>query len=159
MNDTQKRIAGALSIAVALAIPAEGLRQYAYDDTGGILTVCRGHTGADIHKGAFYSLEQCDEFMNEDMRKAVLIVERCVPGLPATVLGAFADIVYNEGPTVACSPSKSHAARYLASHQLDLACKELPKWNRARVGNSLIVLPGLTKRRNAEMQQCLEGIS
>ncbi len=158
MNDSQKRIASALTIAVALAIPAEGLRQYAYDDTGGILTVCRGHTGADIHKGAFYSLEQCEQFMNADMRKAVLIVEHCVQGLPAPVLGAFADVVYNEGPTVSCNKNLSHAARYLASNQLELACRELPKWNKAKVAGQLVVLPGLTKRRNAEMQKCLEGI-
>ena len=158
MNDNSKRIAGGLALAVALAIPAEGLRQYAYDDTGGILTVCRGHTGTDVAKGKFYSLAQCDLLMNEDMQKAVQIVDRCVPNLPAEVLGAFADITYNSGPTAACSQNRSHAAQYLAAGQLKLACLELPKWDKARVAGQLVSLPGLTKRRNAEMIVCLEGI-
>jgi GH24 family phage-related lysozyme (muramidase) len=49
MNENRKSIA--LAVAMALAIPAEGLRQYAYNDPVGILTVCYGHTGDDIKKG------------------------------------------------------------------------------------------------------------
>ena len=42
------RSKGALALAVALAVPAEGLRQYAYYDPPGILTVCYGTTGRDV---------------------------------------------------------------------------------------------------------------
>ena len=86
-----KRIAAATAIATALAVPAEGLRQYAYYDPPGILTVCEGHTGKDIVKGKKYSLEECDEFLNDDMRKAINTVEKCVPGLPDHVLAACAE--------------------------------------------------------------------
>ena len=158
-SDNQRRIASAVALAVAIATPAEGLRRWAYDDTGGVLTVCRGHTGKDVVRGKEYSLSQCDALMDQDMKEAVLEVERCVPGLPANVLGAFGDIVYNEGPTAACNKSASHAARYLASHNYVAACKELPKWNKSKVGGVLVPLPGLTKRRNAEVDICLEGLS
>ena len=41
---TDRRAIAAI-LATAIAVPAEGLRQWAYYDPPGILTVCRGHTG------------------------------------------------------------------------------------------------------------------
>ena len=47
-------------------------------------------------------------------------------------------------------------AEYLfAAGQYDKACKELPKWNKSNG----VVLPGLTKRRQAEMEVCLGSSS
>lgn len=148
-----KRLAAATAIATALAVPAEGLRQYAYYDPPGILTVCEGHTGKDIIKGKKYSLEECDEFLNDDMRTAINTVEKCVPGLPDHVLAAFADAVYNIGPKIACDTGKSTAARLLKAGKIEEACQQLPKWNKA----GGVPLPGLTKRRNAEMEVCLDS--
>jgi hypothetical protein len=81
----QQRTAIIAALAIGLAVPAEGIRRVAYYDPPGILTVCRGHTGADVVKGKVYSLAECDKFMNDDMRKAVATVERCAPGLPPHV--------------------------------------------------------------------------
>lgn len=156
MNDRQKRIAAAATIATALAVPAEGLRQYAYKDTGGILTVCYGHTGKDIERGKQYSLAQCEKFLDTDMLNAVLTVENCTPGLPPKVLGAFGDVVYNSGSTAACDLSRSTAAKYLKAGKLKEACNELPKWNKARVAGILVPLPGLATRRIKEKAVCLE---
>ena len=156
MNDSSKRIAAATAIATSIAIPAEGLRQMAYYDPPGILTVCMGHTGADVDTKKKYSLTECNQYLTEDMQKAVAHVERCVPGLPQNVLAAFSDAVYNLGPTIACNKSVSTAARYLASHNYTRACLELPKWNKARVAGVLVPLPGLTNRRQTEMQICLK---
>jgi len=85
------------------------------------------------------------------MRVAINTVEKCVPGLPDNVLAAFADAVYNMGPKIACDTSKSTAARLLKAGKIEEACKQLPKWNKA----GGVPLPGLTKRRNAEMEVCL----
>lgn len=154
-----KRHAAAAAIAAALAIPAEGLRRMAYYDPPGILTVCRGHTGADVIKGKQYSLAECDQLMTDDMRKAVAIVDHCVPGLPVNVLAAFSDAVFNIGPTVACDTKKSTAARLLQSGRFLLACHELRKWDKARVAGMMVSLPGLTKRRAAEERVCMEGLT
>jgi sRNA-binding protein len=89
------------------------------------------------------------------MREALQIVERCVPGLPVRVLAAFGDAVYNIGPTVACDVTKSTAARMLKAGQLEQACRQLPRWNKARVFGVLTELLGLTKRRKLEMAVCL----
>jgi lysozyme len=155
LTDKQKRISSAVAIATALAIPMEGLRQFAYYDPPGVLTVCYGST-TDVVKGKKYSLEECKQRLDNDMLDAVLAVERCVPGLPDNVLAAFGDAVYNIGPRVACDKQRSTAARKLAAGDIEGACKELPKWNKARVGGVLVPLPGLTKRRNLEMLLCLE---
>lgn len=149
------RKAKAAALAVLIAMPAEGLRQFAYYDPPGILTVCYGHTGADVVKGRKYSLEECRRHLDEDMATAVAAVERCSPGLPEPVLAAFSDAVFNMGPRIACDPSQSTAARHLRDGRIEDACNQLPRWNKARVGGVLVELPGLTKRRAAEQQLCL----
>lgn len=149
----------ALAIAVAMAIPAEGLRQVAYRDPPGVLTVCFGTTGRDVVPGQFYTIEKCKAMLDRDMLEAVETVESCAPGLPVKSLAAFADAVYNLGPAIACDKSKSTAARLLAAGDVRGACMQLPKWDKARIGGALVALPGLTKRRAAETALCLEGLT
>lgn len=149
------RKAAAAALAIAIAVPAEGLRQYAYTDPPGILTVCYGHTGKDVVAGRKFSLEECNAFLNDDTRKAIDTVERCHPGLPAPVLAAFGDAVYNMGPSVACN---STASRYLAAGRISDACNELPRWVYAKVAGVNVKLPGLVKRRALERDLCLEGV-
>lgn len=154
-----RRKATAAVIAAAIAIPAEGLRQVAYLDPPGILTVCYGHTGTDVVAKRVYTIDECKALLTKDMATAVAAVERCHPGLPVNVLAAFGDSVYNAGPTIACNTSKSTAARLLAAGNLDAACRELPRWNKAKVLGVMVSLPGLTKRRQAEMRLCLTGVA
>ena len=154
-----KRKVTALAIAVAIAIPAEGLRQTAYRDPVGILTVCYGTTGKDVTHGKLYTLDQCKALLNRDMLDAVDQVEACVPGLPAKPLAAFADAVYNLGPTLVCDTGRSAAARLLKAGDVRGACNQLPRWNKANVGGIMVPLPGLTKRRAKEQALCLEGLS
>lgn len=143
-----------LAIATALAIPAEGLRQYAYNDPPGILTVCYGST-TNVVKGKKYSLDECRSRLDTDMTNAINQVEKCVPGLPENVLAAFGDAVYNMGPKIACDKQNSTAARLLAKGDITGACNQLPRWNRATVAGVSVELPGLTKRRAAERNLCL----
>lgn len=152
ITDRQKRIATVSALACAIAIPAEGLRQFAYHDPVGILTTCYGHTGSDVQAKRKYTLEECKELLNADMLEAVEQVERCHPNLPQNVHAAFADAAFNLGPKVACG---STASSFLQEGNYEAACKELPRWNKARVAGVLVQLPGLTKRRNAEMALCL----
>lgn len=159
LTDRQRKQAAAAAIAVALAAPAEGIRRVAYYDPPGILTVCRGHTGADVIAGKQYSLSECDQFMTDDMRKAVLIVDTCVPDLPVNVLAAFSDAVFNMGTTIACDTKNSKAARLLRTGAYSGACAQLPRWNKARIMGVLVELPGLSTRRGVEMAVCLKGLA
>lgn len=151
MQDKAKRYAMVAAAAASLAAGFEGLRQYAYYDPrpgDAILTVCYGST-TQVEKGKKYSLAECKARLDADMAEAISAVERCHPNLPDNVLIAFADAVYNIGPKVACN---STASKYLSTGNYEAACKELPKWNKSNG----VVLPGLTRRRNAEMAICLE---
>lgn len=151
-----RRLGLAAALATVIAIPAEGLRQVAYYDPPGVLTVCYGST-TNVVKGKVYSLEECRERLDGDMLEAIETVDRCVPGLPEHALAAFGDAVYNLGPTIVCDTERSTAARLLKAKKVDEACRQLPRWDKARVAGQLVSLPGLTKRRNAEMQLCLGG--
>lgn len=152
-----QRKAAALVVATTLAAPAEGLRQWAYRDPVGILTVCEGHTGPDVDPTRKYSLAECKALMTADMQKAVDQVERCAPGLQPHQLAAFADTVFNAGATVACDKTKSTAARLLAAGRVDDACRQLPRWDKAFVAGVPVALPGLTKRRAKAAHLCLTG--
>ena len=153
-TDKQKRFAAVSALACCIAIPAEGLRQWAYNDPVGILTVCYGHTGLDVVKGKKYEIEECKALLTADMLTAIEAVERCHPSLPPNVHAAFADAVFNIGPKVAC---ESTASRYLDAGEYESACKELPRWSYAKVGGVSVQLPGLVKRRQKEMELCLTG--
>lgn len=148
------RRAIAIAAAAVVALPAEGLRRVAYYDPPGILTVCYGSTG-NVDPRRVYSLEECRERFDRQMGEAVDQVERCVPGLPPHVLAAFADAVYNIGPRIACDTKRSTAARMLRAGQIDAACNEITKWDKANVVGVRVALPGLTKRRALERDICL----
>lgn len=148
-----KRIAAAIAAAAAIAIPAEGLRQVAYRDPPGVLTVCWGSTTA-VQPGKVYSLDECRARLDADMLTAVEAVERCAPGLPPPVLAAFSDAVFNLGPKVACDTGNSTAARLLKAGRYMEACDQLPRWSKASIGGMLVELPGLVKRRARERELC-----
>lgn len=158
MTPRTKRLSVATMLATAIAIPAEGLRQYAYYDPPGVLTVCYGST-SDVVAGRKYSLAECRTRLDADMRSAIETVERCAPGLPEHALAAFGDAVYNLGPRIVCDRKRSTAARLLAVGNVSGACAQLPRWNKASVAGVMIELPGLTKRRMAEMDMCMGGVA
>jgi GH24 family phage-related lysozyme (muramidase) len=146
----KKRTATVLALATAIAIPAEGLRQYAYYDPVGILTICYGDTN-NVKPGQYATVQECKARLDEEMIDAIETVDRCVPNLPDNVLAAFSDAAYNIGPRIACDTNRSTAARLLKAGRYEEACRQLPRWDRA----GGVVLPGLTKRRAKEMELCL----
>jgi GH24 family phage-related lysozyme (muramidase) len=154
------RVVYATVAAIAIAVPAEGIRQIAYGDIAqpSLLTVCYGETH-DVVPGKVYSIAECKAMLNTSMQQAVETVEKCRPGLPVHTLAAFADAVYNMGPTVACDTRRSTAARMLADGRIGEACMELLKWTKARVAGVMVELPGLKKRRRAEVTLCMRGLT
>lgn len=147
-----------LALATALAVPCEGLRQYAYRDVTGLPSVCMGATRVferGVEMTDHFSVAQCKALLTDEMNRVIDVVNKCQPGLAPNVLAAFADLTYNAGPTAACNPAQSTAARRLKAGDFKGACNELPKWNKARVAGVLVSLPGLTKRREMERELCL----
>lgn len=150
--------AAATALAVALAAPCEGLRQYAYRDPVGIPTICFGST-TGVKMGDFKTVPECQALLTQEMSDVVRKVDQCQPGLPVSVLAAFSDAAYNIGPTVACDTKASTAARLLKAGNFRSACEQLPSWNKARIAGVLVPLPGLTKRRQLERETCLQGLA
>ena len=147
----------ALALATALAVPAEGLRQYAYRDPVGLPTVCFGSTKG-VKMGDFRTIPECKALLDKEMMDVINAVDRCQPGLPTEVLAAFSDAAYNLGATIACDTSKSTAARFLRAKDYKSACGQLLRWDKARVAGVMVSLPGLTKRRALERDLCLSGL-
>lgn len=152
---TAARRAAITALAVAIAVPAEGLRQWAYRDPPGVLTVCYGHTGPDVTPKTYKTLDECKALLSDDMAQAVAAVERCQPGLPVPIAASLADGVYNAGPRMACDRPASTMARLLDAKRYDEACRQHPRWNKSRVAGVLVELPGLTKRTKQREALCL----
>jgi lysozyme len=149
--------AAALAIAGALAAKFEGSRSVPYKDPVQILTVCEGHTGADIVPGKVYSPAECAEFKRKDLAAAEAVVDRCITGeLTIGQRAALIDFAFNVGPgrkgvkdglcTLKSGAVPTITRLFNAGKGMQ-ACAEFPKWNAQR-------LPGLTKRRAAEDATC-----
>ena len=147
----------ALVIAASIAIPAEGLRNWAYKDPAGITTICYGST-AGVKMGDYKTLDQCIALLSKEMGDSVRRVDRCHPNLPVGVLAAFSDADYNIGGKIACDAENSTAARMLYAGDYKGACNQLPRWNKAKVMGFMVPLPGLTTRRAREQEICLKAV-
>ncbi len=157
MTTDTNRKALVLALATAIAVPMEGLRQYAYKDPVGIPTICFGSIQG-VKMGDFRTLPECKALLTKEMTNVIETVDRCRPNLPPQVLAAFSDAAYNVGEHIACDGARSTAARMLADGNLVGACNQLAAWDKARVAGFLVALPGLTKRRAMERELCLQGV-
>lgn len=140
--------AGAIAVAGVMTQWHEGTRYTPYHDTGGILTVCHGHTGPDIVPGKTYSPGECETLKNRDLVKADADVSRLVK-VPLTVpeRAALIDFVYNVG---AGNLAHSTLLRKLNAGDYDGACQEYRRWVFANGKR----LRGLENRREAEEWLC-----
>lgn len=147
------RVAGAvagsaLAIAGALVTRWEGVRYTPYRDTGGILTVCYGHTGADVIAGKQYTQDECTQLLAADMSIANAAVKRCLPmPLLPQIEGALTSAVYNAGPKVVCGSTLQTMAQL---NDWPGACRQLTRWK--YIGRE--VSQGLENRRMDESAVC-----
>lgn len=148
-----------LTAGLSLVASFEGLRTVAYADPVGIPTVCYGHTNG-VRLDMQLDEQRCRQLLEAEFWAAVLAVHRCSPvPLAPNELGALASAVYNLGPGLVCDPARSTLARRLGDGDVRGACEQLPRWDKARVAGVLVPLPGLTRRRAAEMRLCLDQVT
>lgn len=140
--------AGVIAAAVGLVAAWEGRSLVAYADPVGIPTICEGYTHG-VRLGDVATPAQCDALTEQEVRKALAVVDRSVPqALPDGVRVALASFVYNVGQG---AYGGSTLLRRLRAGDLKAACNELPRWVYAG-GKKL---RGLERRRQAERQICL----
>ena len=139
----------ALSIAGALIGKWEGVRYTPYRDQGGVLSVCYGHTGADVVQGREYTQDECERLLAADMAVARAAVKRCLPmPLLPQIEGALTSAVYNAGPKVVCGSTLQKMAQL---NDWPGACNQLTRWK--YIGRT--VSQGLENRRMDEAAVCL----
>ena len=125
----------------------EGLRLTAYPDPathGDPWTIGYGHTGAEVHQGMTITQEQAEEFLMQDVQKAVQTVNLKVhTDLTPNEFDALVDFVFNCG---AGNFAGSTLLKKINAGDMEGAALEFQKWDKA-AGH---VMAGLVRRRQAE---------
>ncbi|WBF44456.1 lysozyme [Serratia rubidaea] len=142
---------GALAIAAVLIPDLEGVRYEPYYDVAGVLTVCYGHTGADIVLGKKYTEAECKAMLDKDLVPYARSVERSVK-VPASEYqrAALISFSYNVG---AHAFENSSLLRKLNAGDYSDACDGLRQWIYAG-GKQW---RGLMNRREIEHAVCTWG--
>lgn len=118
----------------------------AYPDAGrgwDLPTIGWGHTGPEVRKGIIWTQAECDAAFVRDIARYAAEVTAALGDAPTTQkqFDALTSFQFNTGALASSTLLKKHKAGDYAG-----AAAEFPKWNHAD-GK---VLPGLTKRREAE---------
>ena len=144
--------AGVAAIAVPFICAFEGLYTYAYRDPVGIPTICFGHI-EDVKMGDTMTKEECKQLLLDDLPRYEAGVQRCIK-VPMSDKrhAAILSFTYNVGEGALC---KSSIARRLNAGDVEGGCNALLLYNKATLSGNLIVLPGLTRRREAERKLCI----
>lgn len=145
-------IGGALlALAIATIGGFEGRRTTAYQDVVGVWTICDGLTEG-VKKGDKRTPAECDAALEAGIARYERELDRCLTAeVPPRSKVALLSWAWNVGTGAAC---RSTLVRLANAGQIEDACRQLPRWNRA--GGK--VVPGLVKRRAAEMSMCLDGL-
>lgn len=142
---------GVIAAAIGLVAAWEGRSLIAYADPVGIPTICEGYTH-DVRLGDVATPAQCDALTEQEVRKALAVVDRSVSyPLPDELRVALSSFVYNVG---AGAYANSTLLRKLRARDIEGACRELDRWVYAG-GRKL---KGLERRRQAERQLCLSSL-
>jgi len=137
-----------LALTAPLVMRWEGNQHRPYLDPTGTLTVCYGHTGADIIADKTYSMDECEALLQADLAESNAHVNRCLP-MPKLVQieAALTSATFNIGPNVVCGSTLQRKAQ---ANDWPGACAELERWRYSK-GREL---RGLTLRRADERALC-----
>lgn len=144
-------VGGAIALATVLIQWHEGVRYTPYRDSGGVLSVCYGHTGSDIVPGKRYTAAECQSLLNSDLKAAMAVVDANVTApLTENQKAALASFVYNIGSGAF---ERSMLLKKLNAGDLQGACDQMRRWkyDEGKVSN------GLINRREVERELCLKG--
>ncbi|MGQ5735321.1 lysozyme [Serratia sp. IR-2025] len=144
---------GSMAIAAVLIPSLEGVEYKPYRDVVGVLTVCYGHTGADILPGKTYTEAECKALLDKDLVPFARSVERSVK-VPASEYQKAALISFSYNVGVKAFETSTLLKKLNAGDSRG-ACDELRRWNKA--GGK--VWKGLINRREVEREICNWGQS
>ena len=148
--------AGAIILACAFIQPWEGLWTTAKVDTIGTgrpVTWCYGETKGPVKVGQKFTPQQCSDMLAKRLPEYNAEISPCIK-VPVSdkTRAAFISFAYNVGSSAFCH---SKIASRLNAGDAKGACDAMLAYNHAQ-GR---VVKGLTNRRNAERNLCLEGLT
>lgn len=151
-----KKVIGGAAIVIAGAFiaPWEGKRNTAYVDIAGVLTVCYGHTGPDVHRGLRVTDEECKRLLSEDLAEALTVVNRSVTApMSEPRKAGLASFVFNVGET----KFKRSTLLQMLNADHPAACDQLLRWIYVYdpVTGQYVVNDGIRQRRTEERELCL----
>jgi len=135
----------------------EGTHLKAYPDTGGVYTICTGHTGG-IRKGDVATPEQCAAYLHGDLISVVDWVLSTVPKAPLLCKVSLADMAFNAGQSAVARStmiSEAKAGHYKAAAQAFMRWVFVAGRDCRDLANHCF---GIVKRRMLQRDLCLEGI-
>lgn len=129
----------------------EGLKLFAYLDTGGVPTIGYGHT-KNVELGDAITLEQAERFFDEDLTIFENEVNRINRELPQYQFDALVSFCYNVGISAF---RRSTLRRYVEmGMKVNYVVKEFGRW----IYDNGQVIKGLKNRRQWEAQKYLGNI-
>lgn len=135
-----------ISLASQMIAPWEGKVNTPYRDPVGILTVCYGHTGADIEQRR-YSDAECMQMLEADVKKHSAVLDCAGSGYKLREGAAIVSLGFNIGVAGYC---KSTSAKRAKAGDYAGACEAMSRHVKAK-GK---VLQGLVDRRAYERAIC-----
>ncbi|HGJ5855152.1 lysozyme [Arsenophonus nasoniae] len=143
----------ALLLASSMITHFEGLRLKPYFDGGGILSVCYGHTGNDIERNRKYTQEDCDKWLDDDLKAVKRYVDPLVKvNINTLTQAALYSFAYNVGVG---NFAKSTLLKKFNADDRKGACDEMKRWVYVK-GE---VWKGLMTRREIESVICYGDLS
>lgn len=128
----------------------EGCQLTAYKCPAGVWTIGYGHTG-DVKSGMTITEQEAENYLRADLQKFEAGVDKAVKvGITQNMFDALVSFTYNCGIGALQS---STLLKKLNAGDFNGAANEFLKWNKS--GSN--VLPGLTRRRQAERALFLEA--
>ena len=143
---------GALALSATTLVGIalhEGFEPKAYIPVAGDVPTIGFGTTDGVKMGDTITVERALVKLLQDANKFERAVKRCAPvPMHNYEFAAFVSLAYNIGEGAFC---RSTLVKKLNAQDYDGACREILKWDRFK-GKPLA---GLTKRRQAEYQQCI----
>lgn len=156
---TQPASIPVMSKTVALVKEFEGFRSQAYWDTDGTPVIGYGLSkigGKSVNIGDRIEQNEADHALEKQLQIIQTQIEQAVTvKLNAHQLGALTSLAFNvgfDGIKNSTLLRKVNASDYVG------AANEFLRWNKANVGGRLVILAGLSRRREAERQLFLTPV-
>ena len=138
------------ALAADFVAQFEGLSLTAYRCPAGVLTIGYGHTGSDVHEGQTITKDEALALLVDDLKRHFQDIKRLVTvEVTESQCIALLSFAFNVG---AVNFQRSSVRKNLNRGAPLQAAESFLLWNRA--GGK--VLPGLSRRRNAERRLFLQ---